>query len=316
MSARRLYGLGIEADAPIAALRDLPGAPHCDVRWSFRSTSPEAPEPIDPGWREYRRIEESCLRVHHHAGDGMYRMAYDDGTVFVVDAGGTHVRAYTPAGATLEDTATYLLGPVMGFVLRLRGVTCLHASAIAIDGRAVAFAGHAGSGKSTLAAAFARLGHAVLSEDVTALALERGVLQVEPAYPCVRLWEESVAALFGACDALPLITPNWDKRFLGLQAPHRFEERPLPLAAIYLLGVRAGKRAVTALDPSAALMGLVERAYSAHLIDPAMRAREFDVFARVVAEVPVRALTLSDDFSDLAHCCEEIARRHEAHASV
>jgi hypothetical protein len=244
-------------------------------------------------------------------------MAYDDGTVFVVDAKGTHVRATTPSGATLEDTATYLLGPVMGFVLRLRGVTCLHASTVAIGGRAVAFAGHAGSGKSTLAAAFARLGHAVMSEDVTALAIDSGAVHVEPAYPCVRLWDESVAALFGAADALPLITPNWDKRLLGLtRAPRRFEERRLPLAAIYLLGDRAGEGAITELDPSAALMGLVERAYSAHLIDPAMRAREFDVFARVVEDTPVHALALADEFSDLPRWCGELARRHEAHAPV
>ena len=316
MSARRLYGLGIEADAPIAALLDLPPAPRCDVRWSFRPAGPES-DLVDATWLEYRRVEESCLRVHHHAGHGMYRMAYDDGTIFVVDADGTHVRAATPSGATLEDTATYLLGPVMGFVLRLRGVTCLHASAIAIDGRAVAFAGHAGSGKSTLAAAFARLGHAVLSEDVTALAVDHGVLHVEPSYPCVRLWDESVTALFGAADALPLITPNWDKRFLGLaRGPHRFEERRLPLAAIYLLGDRSSERVTTDLDPSAALMGLVERAYSVHLIDPAMRAREFDVFARVVEDIPVRALSLTDELADVSRWCREIARRHETHAEV
>jgi hypothetical protein len=318
MNARRLYGLGIEADVPIAALLDLPRAPRCDVRWSLRSPSSAKPRPPDAGWRDYRRVEESCLRVSHHAEHALYRMAYDDGTVFLVDAKGTHVWSDTPSGATLEDTATYLLGPVMGFVLRLRGVTCLHASAIAVHGRAVVFAGHAGAGKSTLAASFARQGHAVLSEDVTALTFDADGLHVEPAYPLVRLWPESVAALFGARDALPLISPNWAKRCLGLAAgPHRFQERRLPLAAVYLIaGRRPGAASIMPLEPGQALMGLVERAYSAHLLDPAMRAREFDVLARVVAGFPIFTLILADAISELPRLCEAIAQRHESNVAV
>ena len=42
----------------------------------------------------------------------------------------------------------------MGFVMLLRGIVCLHASAIAIDDEAIALLGPAGSGKSTTAAAF------------------------------------------------------------------------------------------------------------------------------------------------------------------
>ena len=46
----------------------------------------------------------------------------------------------------------------------------------------------------------------------------------------VRLWPESVEALFGAADRLPLLAPSWGKRYLDLAAPGgRFQDRPLPL---------------------------------------------------------------------------------------
>lgn len=48
----------------------------------------------------------------------------------------------------------FLLGPVLTLALALDGVFCLHASAVALGGRTVAFVGDSGSGKSTLAAYF------------------------------------------------------------------------------------------------------------------------------------------------------------------
>src|SRR4029077_52896 len=92
---------------------------------------------------------------------------------FAIDAGGKRIEVRWADSTTLENARSYLLGPVLGFLLRLRGVTCLHASAVAVDDFAVAIAGPPGSGKCTTAAAFARRGHAVLSDDVVPL-LERG----------------------------------------------------------------------------------------------------------------------------------------------
>ncbi len=118
---------------------------------------------------------------------------------------------------TIEDAATYLLGPVLGLFLRLRGVTCLHASAVAFGGQAVAFVGSEGAGKSTTAAALALRGHAILSDDVVALAEHDGAFFVHPAYPYLCLWPESVESIYGSADALPRFSANYDKRCLSLR---------------------------------------------------------------------------------------------------
>ena len=165
-----------------------------------------------------------------------FHLRYADGTEFLVDRPGKRLWATWQEPLTVEDTATYLLGPVMGFVLLLRGTHALHASAINVGGHAIAIVGPAGAGKSTTAAAFAKLGYGVLAEDVITLAREGGELMVQPAYPCIRLWPASVAALFGAPDALPLLTPNWDKRYLDLAGDdgrYQFQSDASPLRAIY-----------------------------------------------------------------------------------
>ena len=110
------------------------------------------------------------------------------------------------------------MGPVIAFTLRLRGVTCLHASCVAVDDRAIALLGRPGAGKSTTAAAFAQLGYSVLSDDVVVLDDRNGQFRVQPGYPRVNLWPDSVHALFGSEDALPPITPTWGKRYLSLAA--------------------------------------------------------------------------------------------------
>ena len=113
---------------------------------------------------------------------------------------------------TFEDLLTYLLGPVLGFLLHLRGVPCLHGSAVAVEEGAVAFLGPAGSGKSTTAALFARHGHGVFSDDIVPVHEKDEPFLVHPGYNYLRLWPESGRMLFGAAETLPRITPTWGKR--------------------------------------------------------------------------------------------------------
>ena len=312
--AASIYGLGVEADAPVAALASLPPPAAIDVRWHL-GTLPAGFAAIPAAeWRGHGLAggepdEETAVRATHSPRAGLYRLQYDDGTLIVVDEAGRNVWATTPAGATLEDTATYLLGPVMGFVLRLRGTPCLHASAIAFDGGAVAVAAHAGGGKSSTAAGFARMGLPVLTDDVLAISVTPEGFNARPAYPRVRLWPESVEALFGAADVLPRLTPNWSKRFLPLEGgPFDFQSREVPLRAVFVLGDRrpGGGARFERLGAPEALVWLVAHAYSARLLDRAMRAREFEVLSAVAAAVPAWRVEPVDDIGCLDALCRDI----------
>ena len=237
-----------------------------------------------------------------------HHFAYSDATEFLVSPNGNQIIAVTPPDSTFEDTCTYLVGPVMGFVLRLHGIVCLHASGVVIGGRAVAICGPPGAGKSTTAAALAQRGYPILAEDIAALDDQADCFCVQAGYPRVNVWPESAAALCGSAETLPAITPNWGKRYLPLDdsSGPLFHSSPAPLAAIYVLGERREQThpEFQALHSVEALIALASNTYTPYLLDEAMRAREFDVLTRLVKHVPVRRVYPPCDFSNISHFCE------------
>lgn len=313
-----VFGLYLHSNQPIPGLANLPDRPSVDVQvwldlqplWlsqqlellsSIGYVSDDRDEKGDPIW------------MLQQLGNGDYlQLSYCDRTQFIIDRAGTEIWATWPEELTLEDTATYLLGPVLGLVLRLRGITCLHASAVAVGKKAIVLVGASGAGKSTTAAAFAKLGYPVLSDDIVALTVRENTFSVQPAYPRLRLWSESVNILYGKSDALPRIVPthpHWDKRYLDPTFGLVFQDSPLPLGAIYLLGKRT-------LDPSApyletlpsqnALIQLIVNTYANVLLDKKMRAEEFNCLSQVVTSIPVMWVTANADPACLSKLCQVI----------
>ncbi len=241
---------------------------------------------------------------------------YGDGTEFFVDAPGARVWGKYIAPMTLEDLATYLLGPVMGFVLRRRGITPLHASAVNLNGFAIAICGGAGAGKSTTAAAMALRGWPALCEDIAALQESDGKFCVQPGYRRVCLWPDAVEKLLGDSDALPNLTPTWNKKFLALDGTRaRFEGDPAPLSTIYLLGSRVAEANAPRLEvvsPKDALLELVQNTYMNVLLDREQRAAEFELLSRLVTRVRCRRAIPHQDPKRISSLCELIeADAHE-----
>jgi hypothetical protein len=130
-----------------------------------------------------------------------------------------------------------------------------------------------------------------------------------PAYSHLSLWPDSVQMLYGSPEALPRFIPNWDKRRLDLgNQGTRFESRPLPLGAIYLLGERRPDPApfVEAVRPVAALLSLVADTYANKILDRDMRAREFELLGRLVTTVPIRRICPQSDATRLKDLCRVI----------
>jgi hypothetical protein len=307
-----IYGFGVISNSTI------PGVPPStiaseDIRISFGSLPAWLDEVTDMQVEtsyvaDYKsECGEPALRVFRVLDGKYFRFCYADQTEFLMDKTGTEVWATWREPLTIEDTATYLLGPVMGFVMLLRGVVCLHASAVAIGDRAIALVGPAGSGKSTTAAAFAERGYSVLAEDVVTLDDRGDHFLVRPGYPCIRLWPPAVKALYGSETHLPKLTPNWDKCYLELSG--NFQREPLRLAAIYHLGERrhdAVAPFVQVLDRAEGLMSLVANTYATKLMDKQMRAREFELLTRVLNHVPLRRVTPHADLSLIHELCARI----------
>jgi hypothetical protein len=277
----------------------LPTISYSDDQIRLRYASTDLAEGGEPGLRIWDVDDGAFLRI-----------IYIDGTEFWLDRQLARLWAHWPEKCSLEDTLSYFLGPVLGLVLRLRGVICLHASAVSIDDRCAVFVGSEGSGKSTTAAAFAREGFAVLSDDIVGL-VERGEeFYVIPAYPRVNLWPDSVKLLYGSSDALPPLSVGWDKRGLALGevGGPRFEQRELRLGTIYIFSDISTHPTenIEPISKKSALLMLVGNTYAASFLDANQRAEEFAVLGRLVAGVPVRRLNPQRNGTGVNELCELI----------
>jgi hypothetical protein len=230
---------------------------------------------------------------------------------FVIDQTGSRVWAVWGDTVTLRDVIASLLGPVLGCVLRLRGVTCLHASVVAIGDRAVAIAGRKESGKSTLAAALARNGIAVLADDIAVLAEREARFVVQPGYRRLRLKPSSIRALYGAEDGLSPVRSFDTKRYLELTSDRqasrwRFGTEPLPLAAIYVLtrcDPSTTEPRIRAMGRAEGLIAVLANTYVDYMVSPALRAREFARLGLLTGRVPVRELQRPDGLATLPDLC-------------
>ncbi len=280
--------------------------------WIGTAPRAEFPDLPEERWYASPRIavaEEPSLLISRSVDGSSYRLLYGDGTEFRVDAAGTRVACTWPAALTLADAATYLLGSLFGFVLRLRGIPSLHGSAVALGDRSVAICGPAGAGKSTTAAAFASRGRPVLADDIVPLVGTAEGVFVQPAYPHLRLWPDVLPAL-GTGDLPPLIPgmPDWDKRYRDLAAEGAFHAAPLPLGAVYVLGGRERTDAprLETVPRAEAVLQLVGNAYMGWLPDTAARARDLAVLGRVARTVPVVLVIPHADPHRVGALCEAI----------
>lgn len=196
----------------------------------------------------------------------------------------------------------FLLGPALAVLLHQRGLLVLHASAVRMNGGAVAFVGDKGMGKSTMAAAMNARGHALVADDIVAIDMAGDVPLAYPGFPQLKLFPESAAQLTADARGLPRLHPEFDKR--AARAESNFTQDPLPLAGVFEL-IDADHEAVEAPPPQQAFMQLVRHSYLLSLL-PQTNGQQshFRQAVRVAARVPVRRLLRRRSMADLP----EVAR--------
>jgi len=313
------YGLRLRTDFEIPGLNQTTGLPvwaevclETGVKPAWARQASCLPSEIIHSLPAALECNDPAFVVRKLGEERYFQLSYSDGTEFFVARLGEQIWGSCPPPLTKEDLVTYLLGPVLGFVLRRKGATALHASAVRFGDSAVAFAGPAGAGKSTTAAAMALRGAAGLCEDIAVLHEENGNFFLYPGYPRVCLWPDAVEKLFASRDALPDLTPTWDKKYLALDGIRAsFELRKLPLGVIYLLAERSEEDSAPRFEEIPgrdALMELVSNTYMNQLLSREQRAAEFELLSRLVSQVPCKRLVPHRSASKIEALCQIIER--------
>jgi hypothetical protein len=319
-----VYGLRLRSNLPIPGLDAVPPSEGGEVRVWFDQLPPWLDQFPVEGQRPWYVSPylggdgKPLLTGWSLAGGTHYRLRLLDGVEFVVDRSGTQVWATWPPTLMMDEAVSYLLGFILAFVLRRRGTVCLHASAVAVAGRAVALLGPDGAGKSTTAAALAARGHAVVCDDLIALSEADGTFIMQPGFPWLRLRSAGASALRGALGTLPRFAATWDGRHFDLplsQDGYRFWHRPLSLAAVYLLDHRTDDPAAPLVEPISGgdgFMALLANTWATCLPDPEMPVREFAQLGGLAASVPLRRVRPHADAGHLSKLCDVILDDYQA----
>lgn len=309
MALYEVYGLTVSTDRPVDQFLIRTTKTEVDLQIHFQKSPPGVNTASDWGivdnWYESNKTlsdSHPSLVVRRLKDGEFFHFRYEDGAAFILDSSGSNIWATWPDTLTYEDSLTYLLGPILGFFLHIKGIIPLHASAISFGESGIAFVGHSGVGKSTLATIFAEHGCHVLTDDILPVIEDGQGFQAMPGYPVLRLWPESADLLFGAPNALPLLSPNWTKRYVDLrQANYHFSSSPMSLSGIYLLSnkKRVASAQIELVSPSRAVIELISNVYMSKLLSATMQAKTFDFLSRLVGRVPVWRLILDMDPTSL-----------------
>jgi hypothetical protein len=269
-SAYRLFGLDLRSEIGLAGLAPAveAGAPDVDVVFGQMP-----PGEHSPG---YSAIAEGTLLMVPKVGRYLIR----HGREIVIEPA---------AGASERNLRLFLLGSAIGALLHQRGLLPLHANAINLGGRAVAFSGHSGAGKSTIAAWFHDRGYPILADDVCVIGFDdSGRALAYPGIPRLRLWREALEASGRDAGAYDRSFDDMDKYDVPTSGDAKLE--PVPLAAVYLLRKAEDARdaAIERLTGVDAIETLIANTYRGGYLRSIGRTQEHVAAClRVVRAVPV-----------------------------
>jgi len=228
-----VFGVDVWADRPLAYLSG--------------STAPATGRSLDltlvqhgAGERDWP-AEAELIGVHRLPGGDIgfrieadpeagYLLAGPEYGSHVISANALRLRCF-PGGAREQNWQRFLIAQVLPFAAALNGLEVLHASAVVIDGRALALLGPSGAGKTSLALALCRLGAGFLADDVLALERAEGQLIAHPGTPVAGVDHAEAERLPGAI--APSQTLAVDARERMVRVPGRGE--PALLSALLFL---------------------------------------------------------------------------------
>jgi hypothetical protein len=285
----RAFGLDLEVDFPMPGLE--PGAWAGDGRQaSVRRTTEDD---LRGGWDESAAERLSELRypdgrlavtIDHGGGQGFLIRASQFGLARV----GADGRSADVAPEDLPDWRwqRYLTGQVFPFLAVLQGLEVFHASAVVIDGAAVAVVAHSGSGKTSLGLNLALDGLPFLADDVLVVEPRDDTVVIHPGIGLANVRRQA-AELAERVEQAGLGWRIGESEEEIRMAIRRHDE-PVPLKALfYLRRLREGEGAEVELMQPVEPRLLLAGTFNFVVRTPERLARQLDVCARIAQSAQV-----------------------------
>ena len=301
MTCYEVFGGVLQSDIEFP---ELPRSERERPDWTLRRRESLVPlsDPVIVGVEEL--VGGVAARLER--GGDRFRLRFDDTGSFDIARDGARIDWSPLPGATPAVVRADVLGRVLSVALHAAGDLCLHASAAAIGGKAVALVGPRGYGKSTLTMALVANGAHLVADDT--VRLSGAPPKTAVAVPSLRLREDA-AARFGVQTEAEI-----GDKVIVRDAP--VAPGPwLPLHAIYVLVPRASDAAPALirrerLGALEATLALVRHGKIAPLLGGEEAASVLPRASAVANAVPVFALEVARDLARVTDAARALADWH------
>lgn len=232
------FGLNIHSEIPLPELaegdRNAAAAIHIQ-QGTVKLPRLEKTRIYRRGIRAFFGKDEAEALYLHWAGIASYK-AIDSHTLIV-----------EPLTSEPELISLFTVSEALGLILFQKGYFLLHASSVAVGEEAWCFMGTPGAGKSSTAAAFMKVGCRLLSDDLTAITFdEQGAPLVVPAYPQLKIWEQTVSGLGYEQAELEPVSEGVNK--YSYKPKSEFSHQSVPLKKAFFLHKARNKHACQPLN--------------------------------------------------------------------
>jgi len=299
----RAFGLVLAGDLPLEGVVPASATRQPDT-WLERASRTD----VDRRWRAARpetllerRLADGRVGLSVQRDDEIgFRVWAPRHGCYLVAPDGRRIVAAPPAGPAWR-WERLVLAQVLPLAAVLRGMDVLHASAVALNGRAVAFLGSSGVGKTTLASRLVARGARLVTDDVLAVDLAGSAVTAHRGGAIARVDPAELRALTASeRDALGPVRARGEKWHVA--PPLAPERMPLGLTYHLVRPATGGGVEIVPVRPydPALLLG---SAFLPYLSDPERLRRQLDVCAAVAARTPlhqvrVPARTAAADVAD------------------
>lgn len=241
--------------------------------------------------------------VEHHRDVGYHVWAPRYGR-HLVSPDGTQVRCALPRVPAWR-WERLLFAQVLPLAAALHGRELFHASAVSLDGAAIAFVGFPGAGKSSIAAHLVAGGRSLVTDDVLALERSDGGIVAHPGTSLAGVDPRELAAMSARGRArLGKRVGRSDKIYLAAHVV----KGPLPLRGLYFID--RGRSGPVSIAPAEAIpQRLLGSSFIAYLRLPRTLVEHLDVCARIADAVPTFEVAVPRSVQ-----AREVALAIESHA--
>lgn len=213
----RAFSLNIVSDFPVIGFEPA-AITEPDVVIRAGKVPETLPQPVNKGVLFQSTGNEFLLRI--------------DGVAAYHVRNGSEITVQHLGNASEGEVSAFLIGTSFGALLHQRRLLPLHASTVMYKNRCLVFAGISGSGKSTMATALIGKDGILVADDISVISFAGNGPAVFPAFPYIKIWEDSLAHLGLSAEGLVPVRGELKKYYLPVS---RFSNSPSSIDRLFIL---------------------------------------------------------------------------------